>query len=327
MRRLACFALAVTLGANTAVAQDARTQAQALFFEGRDLIARGALREGCARLEASHDLEPSLGTLLNLADCHERLGLVARPWAELRSAAAQARARRDDERERWATERAARLEPRVPYITLRIALRDNPTDAGQRTSPSVRLDGKRLPLSTFAVPLAVEPGQHRLEVEAPRYRSQQLSFQLAEAERRELALALEPTTAPHAPPPATTVKARVPERQRRAPTRSHRTGQLAYAGWTTIALGTLAAATGAGLSLGAASAWSEARSGCRAGLTDCDAAAVAQGRHAGALADGATVTLVLSGALLGAGAALLWLDHRQWSLRATPATLQLGAVF
>ena len=62
--------------------------AEALFREGRALIKHGKLAAGCDKLEASEKLESSVGTLLNLGDCRERLGKPATAWAAFRKAEA-----------------------------------------------------------------------------------------------------------------------------------------------------------------------------------------------------------------------------------------------
>src|SRR5262245_38802765 len=80
------------LGAVPARAQSAA--AERLFLDGRELIKQGRLAAGCAKLQASEELEPSVGTLLNLGDCRERLGQTASAWAAFRKA--EAIARRDD---------------------------------------------------------------------------------------------------------------------------------------------------------------------------------------------------------------------------------------
>src|SRR6187549_3181233 len=70
--------------------------AEALFREGRRLIKEGKLDQGCAKLAASEKLESSVGTLLNLGDCREKLGQTATAWAAFRKAEAMAKRAGDD---------------------------------------------------------------------------------------------------------------------------------------------------------------------------------------------------------------------------------------
>src|SRR5262245_38536031 len=65
--------------------------AEALFRGGRTLIKQGNLKAGCDKLEASEKLESSVGTLLNLGDCREKLGKPASAWAAFRKAEAIAK--------------------------------------------------------------------------------------------------------------------------------------------------------------------------------------------------------------------------------------------
>ena len=52
-------------------AQDAAA-ARALFEQARKLLADGKPEQACPKLEESQRLDPGIGTLFNMADCHER---------------------------------------------------------------------------------------------------------------------------------------------------------------------------------------------------------------------------------------------------------------
>ena len=75
MTRASVVILVVAALADRASAQSA--EAEILFRDGRNLIKQGKVAEGCTKLAASERLEPSVGTLLNLGDCNEKLGHVA----------------------------------------------------------------------------------------------------------------------------------------------------------------------------------------------------------------------------------------------------------
>ncbi len=146
-----------------AVARPAGAQsaeAEALFREGRQLIKRGQLAAGCDKLAASDQLETSVGTLLNLGDCRERLGKLATAWAAFRRAEALAgRIDKDDRRRLEAGRRAIRLEPRLPELVIEV------------TAPIegliVRRDGAALEAATWGTPLPIDPGSHVIVAEAP----------------------------------------------------------------------------------------------------------------------------------------------------------------
>src|SRR5512139_1741852 len=71
----AAFALLANLAASAARAQASdKAAAEALFDEGRKLMAEGKYAAACAKLEASQKLDAGVGTQLNLADCYEKSG-------------------------------------------------------------------------------------------------------------------------------------------------------------------------------------------------------------------------------------------------------------
>lgn len=146
---LASLGLAVAAGgglrlasAETPQAQAAR--AQALFEEGRGLATAGKVREACARFEASYDLDAALGTLLNLADCHEKLGHLGRAWWMFDRVARQSTS--NAARARFARERATALEGRLGTVIVRVGARP--------------LDAVTLNVGGFNVPAAAEVVVH-----------------------------------------------------------------------------------------------------------------------------------------------------------------------
>src|SRR5262245_29076470 len=96
--------------------REAAAAAEAAFDEGKRLAAKRLYEEACAKFEESQRLAPASGTLLNLADCYERLGRTASAWATFRAAAAEARARGKAARDEEARARAAALEPRLSKL-------------------------------------------------------------------------------------------------------------------------------------------------------------------------------------------------------------------
>src|SRR5262249_6041948 len=74
------FPVALLLAAGTAHAQPAGAQAETLFRQGKDLMAKGKIAEACAAFDASQKLEPTISALLNLAACREKNGQLATAW-------------------------------------------------------------------------------------------------------------------------------------------------------------------------------------------------------------------------------------------------------
>jgi serine/threonine-protein kinase len=148
----------VTAAPRAANAQSA--EAEVLFRDGRALIKQGRLAEGCAKIEASERLESSVGTLLNLGDCREKLGKVAGAWAAFKKAEAQAKhAGNDDKRENEARRRALALEPKLPSLTIELAT----PIAGL----VLRRDGEVIDPALIGTAIPLDPGTYTITAEAP----------------------------------------------------------------------------------------------------------------------------------------------------------------
>ncbi|HTB56413.1 MAG TPA: tetratricopeptide repeat protein [Polyangia bacterium] len=162
-RRISLAAL-VCAAAVSGRAPAARAQAEdqaaarALFAEGRALMKAGQYADACPKLEAARKLFTSAGILLNLADCHEKIGRTASAWTEFGEAAAVAkRTNRDDDAEE-ATRRQGALEPSLPRLTIRVA----------HAVPGlgVKRDGAPIAPAAWGAALPVDPGAHEIRAEA-----------------------------------------------------------------------------------------------------------------------------------------------------------------
>jgi hypothetical protein len=134
--------------------------AEVLFRDGRDLIKRGKLAAGCDKLAASERLESSVGTLLNLGDCREKLGKLASAWAAFRKAEAMAkRSGKDDKRQAEAGRRAAQLEPKLSHLVI-----EAPSGVAGLV---VHRDGEVVDQAAWNTPMPVDPGTYTITAEAP----------------------------------------------------------------------------------------------------------------------------------------------------------------
>jgi hypothetical protein len=138
---------------------DAEAAAQALFVEGKRLVAEGRFAEGCEKLEQSGRIDPAPGTEINLADCYERVGRVATAWLAFHQAAALAGRMRRDEWAKQALDRAARLEAHVPRLSIVV---DEPAPG-----LAIRRDDVLLESSTAGIPIPLDPGSYRIAAQAP----------------------------------------------------------------------------------------------------------------------------------------------------------------
>ncbi|HTQ46880.1 MAG TPA: hypothetical protein VMI75_29200 [Polyangiaceae bacterium] len=156
---------ALAVVAATASAATARAQApdkplaETLFREGRALFEKGDYEAACAKFAASERVEAKLGTLLNLAACHEAAGRTASAWAEFTEAATAAARQHQSDRESFARDRASALEQRLSRVHLSIASHDE----GLRAA----LDGAPLEVEALGIAFPVDPGSHTLVVSAP----------------------------------------------------------------------------------------------------------------------------------------------------------------
>ena len=68
--------------------------AEALFKEGKKLLAEQKVPEACRKFESSYRIDPAPGTLINLALCHEQEGKLATAWGEFNEYAANCQKKR-----------------------------------------------------------------------------------------------------------------------------------------------------------------------------------------------------------------------------------------
>jgi hypothetical protein len=147
--------------------------AEALFREGRAAAQANNYELACKKFHESHRLDPAPGTVLNIADCEEKLGHIATAWTLYQEVTQKIPER--DERHAIAKERVAALEPRVPKLAIRLAP-DAPADA------RVSRDGVELKSASLDTPLPVDPGKHEIVVEAEGRARSRVEISIAEGE-------------------------------------------------------------------------------------------------------------------------------------------------
>jgi hypothetical protein len=158
LRRSWRFALAWIACSIPLSAQSNEQRADDLFRQGQDRLQIGLIREACELLASSHRLDPALGTLLNLALCHEKEGKFATAHREYIAVVMWARERGEGEREQFARQRAAALEVEIPKLRIEIA--------GVPRNLQVKLDGRAIDDTELEGEMGVDPGQHHVEVTA-----------------------------------------------------------------------------------------------------------------------------------------------------------------
>jgi tetratricopeptide (TPR) repeat protein len=199
-RSAACLAAALLLSPLAARAETPARDAvaaEALFRAGRDLVAAGHYAEGCPKFEASFALDPSAGTLLNLAKCHEHDGAIATAWEEYSRALVLSRETQGAERQRAlagvAAKGIASLESRLPKLRIAVVLAPV---ASPPPPLEVKRDGQPMPAATLGEALPVNPGQHQVSASAPGYRTQTRVVKLEEGQTTTVEITLAPEIGP-----------------------------------------------------------------------------------------------------------------------------------
>lgn len=150
---------AIVAASVDARAQDNSAAVEALFTEGKRLVAEGKVAEACPKFLASYNLEPRLGTLLNLADCYEKNGQLASAWARFVEARTLAQRAGQQERADYASEHAMAVEPKLSRLVVAVA----------KPAPGeiVKRDGAVVEAGVFGVAVPIDPGKHLIEASAP----------------------------------------------------------------------------------------------------------------------------------------------------------------
>ena len=279
--------------------------AEALFKQGRDLMAAGHLSEACPKLAESQRLDPATGTVLNLATCYERNGQIASAWVTYKEAATAAQNADQPERAQLARKKAAELEPKLPLLTIVVPA------AADRPDLQIKRDGETVGRPAWGIPLPVDPGVHAVEATAAGRKAWQgqASVDGAGAQASiEVPPLAEAPAEPAAPPATAPVVAPVgppllqPETAGATPPVSRGSGQRTAA-WVTGGVGIAGLVAGGIFGALAKSNNDDASAHCL-GDKVCDSAGMssdASARHEAAIA---TIAFVAGGALTAAGIVL-----------------------
>jgi hypothetical protein len=156
------LSLALGFSANAARADDAGAQAQTLFDEGKRLMDAEDYAAACPKLAESQRLDPGNGTLARLASCHEKQGKTATAWSEFAELVTSAQRAGQADRERFARQRIAVLEPHLSRLTIIV-----PADVATTVGLVVRRDAIAVGDAAWGIGIPVDPGDHAIEATAP----------------------------------------------------------------------------------------------------------------------------------------------------------------
>lgn len=293
----ALFSALCVLTTNRALATGAseKASAEALYDAGRTLMGEGKFAEACGKFEASERLEEGVGTMLNLADCYEKMGRTASAWAEFREAISAAHNSGSAEREAIASARAKALEAKLSFLTI---------VASKGASSVVTCDGVQVDAAMLGSALPMDPGMHEVVASAAGRRKWSTNVEVGQnGARVSVAIPIlqeESTATPlsqPAPPSAAPGDHRVA-----SPASSHsnqRTLAIVSAG-----VGAAGLILGGIFGLEAASQWKDAKAHCSP-YPYCGSEGLKLSRSATKSATVANIGFVL-GALGIAGGAVLW---------------------
>ncbi len=142
---------------------DRITDAEDLFRRAKALVAQNKHEDACPLLAESYRLDPGMGTLLNLALCHEQVGKTASAWGEFRAVEQQARAATppNESRAKLAREHADKLQPRLSRIRLLVPA------AARAAGLLIKVDGEEKAEALWSAGITVDPGTRIVEASAP----------------------------------------------------------------------------------------------------------------------------------------------------------------
>jgi hypothetical protein len=290
-KSLALTLLLATSLAHPAAAQSRDTAAATELFEkGRSAMKQQDYATACAAFADSQRFDAKVGTLLNLADCEERLSRLISARAHWQQAADLAHAV-GDARENVARQRFMALDPRVAKLAVRLS-------PSAPAGAVVRRDEVELGAGSLGVALPADPGTHTIVVSAPGYDDATTKLTLGEGEVQEVVVG--PGAKVASPVPPQPVVAAPP------PTRPGSTQRVigVVAASVGVAAG-VAVGTYFGLTARKTNDSSYANDGCNA-ANMCNQAGLAE--RSDAVHDGNISTIAfIAGGVLAAAGVVLWL--------------------
>jgi tetratricopeptide (TPR) repeat protein len=206
LRTIAIAAVAIALVAAPAGIARAQNKAAAeqLFKDGRRLMKAKKYAAACKKFEASHQLDPALGTLLNLATCLQKEGKIASAWARFVEAADKAKRARQRRRYRYARKRARALARRVPRLSIKAPSIDGLV---------IRRNGTEIKAAMLDTKLPVDPGPHDIVASAPGYQSFEKRVIARAGKTTRVEIPMLDKAAPKKAPPKMVRKTPAPEKK------------------------------------------------------------------------------------------------------------------
>jgi len=144
------------------------------------------------QFEASYEMEPALGTLLNLAVCEEKLGLLSTAFRHLGQALQMAAV--DDRRRPSIGAHFDELASRIPRLTIR-------SHGALPADVVISLDGIPVDRATLGTSLPIDPGVHTIRCDGERGAVCMHEFEVRDRQSVEWLAMLDPQPVATGPAP------------------------------------------------------------------------------------------------------------------------------
>ena len=132
-------------------------EAEAMFDQGNQLMAAGALAKACAAFAASNNLDPRAGTLIRLGECREANHQLASAWTAYSDALARVK---DPRKREIANARLAALVPHLSHLTIVVGAHD-------AAGLVVTQNGKPIDVVMWDQRLPIDGGTYAIGASAP----------------------------------------------------------------------------------------------------------------------------------------------------------------
>jgi hypothetical protein len=299
-------------------AQGNKVSAEALFEEGRKLIAQRNPAQACPKFAESQRLDPSPSTLLNLASCYERLGKTASAWATYREAASSANALSRETLMAVASRHAAAIEPDLARLVITASV---PVEGLE-----IRREGQVVGRGEWDVAMPVDPGPITVEASAPKKKRWSASIEVTQPGKTVTLSVPALEDGPPEPPPTTTTSAEMS-----GPAAPYDSGALVphRATWQKPAalvsggVGVAGLVVGTVFVLSAKSKYDDSLAKCPSSKDLCTPEGVSLRNDARSAGTTATVAYAAGGVALVAGA-VLWFTAPKSEKSRTSAELHLS---
>jgi hypothetical protein len=198
------FIIALVSSVARADSSDDVVRAEALFAEGRRLMATRDYVAACPKFADSQNLNPAPGTALNLAACYERVGKLASAWAAYKTAQAMANNAGQRERAAAAKRKATTLESRVSRLTITVSTNSHAPGL------EIRCDQELVHEAEWGVAVPRDGGGHDVQATAPGKETWTTHVELKESEQTSDVEVPPLEDAPSAPAPPAAAQASAP---------------------------------------------------------------------------------------------------------------------